>query len=97
MEPLFLVHLGQKFKVTIHICFTSSILLGQIWTLLQAGIGVRRMYATCVCIESPDDDEGDMWHDGSQLGAQTYMTRDIITLSLIREVLSDERVNNHRD
>ena len=50
-----------------------------------------------VCIESPDD-EGDMWHDeGSQLGAQTYMTRDIITLSLIREVLSDERGNNHRD
>ena len=55
------------------------------------------MQHACMCIESPDDDEGDMWHDGSQLGAQTYMTRDIITLSLIREVLSDERGNNHRD
>ena len=56
------------------------------------------MYAaTCVCIESPDEDEGDMWHEGSQLGAQTYMTRDIITLSLMREVVSDEGGNIHRD
>ena len=55
-----------------------------------------RYAATCVCIESPDDDEGDMWHEGSQLGAQTYMTRDIITLSLMREVVSDERGNIHR-